>query len=199
MYFNSYSAHSKIRRHSLKNYEGVYLRNHITRDCPKQPRSSTIECPLAPSLAMATIPTSTAEAKDLVQKLRSEPDNVDLHQVVRGACTAESWLYMSEAGYVEFFIEYMGSYEHGDMRSVRVSSLIPGSNVRAVTDSLLIDFASMINRIIPSSSNICRMDFQHGVYQHGASLSLFKPPTLAPHPSVNTRSTFAPFRIYAQK
>ena len=72
-------------------------------------------------LTMATVPTSIAEAKNLVQKLRSDPDNVGLHQVLRGACTAETWVHMSEAGYVEFFIEYMDSYEHGDMRSVRVS------------------------------------------------------------------------------
>ena len=72
---------------------------------------------------MAIIPTSAAEAKDLVQKLRSDPDNVVVHQLVRGACTAETWLHMTEAGYVEFFIEYMESYEHGDMRSVRVPSI----------------------------------------------------------------------------
>ena len=75
---------------------------------------------LDPLLAMATTPTSAAEAKDLVQKLRSDPDNVAVHQLVRGACTADTWPHMSEAGYVEFFIEYMGRYEHGDMRSVRV-------------------------------------------------------------------------------
>lgn len=91
---------------------------------------------------MATIPTSAAEAKDLVQKLRSDPDNVDLHQLVRGACTAETWMHMSEAGYVEFFIEYMGRYEHGDMRSVRVPSITRGSNARAVTDSVPDDFSS---------------------------------------------------------
>lgn len=80
---------------------------------------------LEPLLAMATTPTSAAEAKDLVQKLRSDPDNVVVHQLVRGACTADAWPHMSEAGYVEFFIEYMGCYEHGDMRSVRVPSTTP--------------------------------------------------------------------------
>ena len=94
---------------------------------------SRINPALEPLLAMAAMPTSTAEAKDLVQKLRSDPDNVGLHQVVRGACTAETWVHMSEAGYVEFFIEYMESYEHGDVRSVCVSFISRGPSVRALT------------------------------------------------------------------
>ena len=144
---------------------------------------------------MATLPTSTAEAKDLVQKLRSDPDNVGLHQVVRGACTAETWVHMSEAGYAEFFIEYMESYEHGDMRSVRVPSITRGPNVRAVTNLVPDYFPSMMNWNFVR--HICRMDSLHGVYLHGASLSLFKPPILAPHPPANIRSTFARSRTYA--
>jgi len=85
---------------------------------------------------MDTTPTSTAEAKALVQKLRSDPDNIGLHQVVRGACTPETWPYMSEGGYIEFFIEFMESYEDGDMRSVRVPSITRGSKVRAGTDAV---------------------------------------------------------------
>jgi len=146
---------------------------------------------------MATIPTSAAEAKDLVQKLRSDPDNVVLHQAVRGACTAETWSHMSEAGYVEFFIEYMGCYEHGDMRSVRVSSIARGSNARAVTDSVPNDLSSMINRNHIFIWLFRRTDFRHGVYQHGGSLSPFKPPIPALHPSVSIHSTFAHSSIYA--
>lgn len=95
---------------------------------------SQINLALELLLVMATMPTSTAEAKDLVQKLRSDPDNVGLHQVVRGACTAATWVHMSEAGYVEFFIEYIESYEHGDMRSVCVPSITCGPNVCAVSN-----------------------------------------------------------------
>jgi len=184
----------------MRDWQTVYLNNPPI--VPQGPLPSPVErlvnLTLEPLLAMATITTSAAEAKDLVRRLQSDPDNVDLHQLVRGACTAEAWSHMSEAGYVEFFIEYMGSYEHGDMRSVRVPSITRGSNACAVTDLVPDNFSSlMINRNHIFMRQFCRTDFQHGVYQHGASLSLFKPPIPALHPSVSTRSTFAHSRIYA--
>lgn len=67
---------------------------------------------------MATTPSSLEDAKVMVQSLRNDPDNVDLHQRLRDGCTEESWPYLCEAGYVDFLSEHARSYEHDETRSV---------------------------------------------------------------------------------